>query len=139
MRSFETILALLVASTALSVVARRLRMPVPIVMVLGGLAVALIPRHRIVEIDPDLAFTMFVPPILFGSALSTSTRYLKANLRVVLSLAVGLILATTLAVAPEEQMAKRMKAKVTSVAASHVVMPSKPHEVAAVVLEAANA
>ena len=100
MRSFETILALLVASTALSVVARRLRMPVPIVMVLGGLAVALIPRHRIVEIDPDLAFTMFVPPILFGSALSTSTRYLKANLRVVLSLAVGLILATTLAVAP---------------------------------------
>jgi monovalent cation/hydrogen antiporter len=103
MKSFETILALLVASTALSVVARRLRMPVPIVMVLGGLAVALIPRHRIVEIDPDLAFTMFVPPILFGSALSTSMRYLKANIRLVLSLAVALILATTLAVAPLAQ------------------------------------
>ena len=41
--------------------------------------------------------------------------------------------------AAEEQMAKRMKAQVTSLAASHVVMLSKPHEVAAVILEAANA
>lgn len=106
MRSFETILALLVASTALSVVARRLRMPSPIVMVLGGLAVALIPQHRIIEIEPDLAFTMFVPPLLFGSALSTSTRYLRANLCVVLSLAVGLILATTLAVRLRDREAK---------------------------------
>ena len=40
--------------------------------------------------------------------------------------------------AAEEQMAKRMKAKVTSLAAGHVVMLSKPHEVAAVILEAAN-
>jgi CPA1 family monovalent cation:H+ antiporter len=95
---FETILVLLLASTALSVVARWLRVPVPIVMVLGGIAVALVPHLHPVELDPDLAFTIFVPPLLFGAAITTSIRGLRQNLRAVLLLAVGLVIATTLVV-----------------------------------------
>jgi Na+/H+ antiporter len=95
---FETILALLLASTALAVFARRVNVPVPIMMVIGGLAVALIPGLRLVEIDPDLAFTLFVPPLLFRAAITTSVRGLKANLRPVLMLAVGLVCVTALVV-----------------------------------------
>src|SRR5258705_5631627 len=96
---FETLLALLLASTALAVVARRLKMPVPVVMVLGGVGVALVPRRHLLEIDPDLAFGIFVPPLLFNGAIGTSLRGLRANVRSVLRLAVGLVIATTVIVA----------------------------------------
>jgi CPA1 family monovalent cation:H+ antiporter len=97
--AFETLLALLLASTALAVVARRLKMPVPVVMVLGGVGVALVPHRHLVEIEPDLAFGIFVPPLLFNGAITTSLRGLRANLRSILRLAVGLVIATTVIVA----------------------------------------
>ena len=100
MAGFETLLALLLASTALAVVARRLKLPVPVVMVLGGVGVAtLVPRGRLIEIEPDLAFGIFVPPLLFSGAISTSLRGLRANARAILRLAVGLVIATALVVA----------------------------------------
>ena len=99
MAGFETLLALLLASTALAVAARRLKMPVPVVMVLGGVGVALVPRRHLLEIDPDLAFGIFVPPLLFNGAIGTSLRGLRTNVRSVLRLAVGLVIATTVIVA----------------------------------------
>jgi len=68
-------------------------------LVFGGLVAALIPGVQVVEIDPALAFTIFVPPLLFRSAITTSLRGLRANLRSVTLLAVGLVIATALAVA----------------------------------------
>jgi hypothetical protein len=100
MAGFETLLALLLASTALAVAARRLKLPVPVVMVLGGVGVAtLVPRGRLIEIEPDLAFGIFVPPLLFSGAIGTSLRGLRANVRAILRLAVGLVIATALVVA----------------------------------------
>ena len=100
MAGFETLLALLLVSTALAVLARRLKLPVPVVMVLGGVGVAtLVPRGRLIEIEPDLAFGIFVPPLLFSGAISTSLRGLRANARAILRLAVGLVIATALVVA----------------------------------------
>jgi CPA1 family monovalent cation:H+ antiporter len=98
LEGFETILVLLLASTALAVLARRINLPVPIVMVVGGIGVALIPRLHLVELDPDLAFAIFVPPLLFRAALTTSLRGIRERLRPVISLAVGLVIATTLTV-----------------------------------------
>ncbi|TMB35998.1 MAG: hypothetical protein E6J62_08295 [Deltaproteobacteria bacterium] len=99
MRGFETILVLICASTGLAVLGRRVSIPVPIMLVFGGLVAALIPGVQVVEIDPALAFTIFVPPLLFRSAITTSLRGLRANLRSVTLLAVGLVIATALAVA----------------------------------------
>ena len=70
-------------------------------MVLGGVGVAtLVPHGRLIEIEPDLAFGIFVPPLLFSGAISTSLRGLRANARSILRLAVGLVIATALVVAP---------------------------------------
>jgi CPA1 family monovalent cation:H+ antiporter len=95
---FETILVMLLASTALSVLARKVHLPVPIVMVAGGIVVALIPHLHTVEFDPDLSFGIFVPPLLFRAAITTSISGLRANLRPILQLAVVLVLVTTAAV-----------------------------------------
>jgi len=98
-KGFETLLALLFVSALLAALARKLRVPVPIVMVFGGIAAAFAPLVQDVSIDPDVAFAIFVPPLLFRAALTTSVREIRDHLRAVAMLAVGLVLATTVMVA----------------------------------------
>src|SRR6202050_736632 len=99
MKGFETLLGLLFASALLAALARKARLPVPIVMVLGGVAAAFAPVVRELAIDPEVAFAVFVPPTLFRAATTTSVREVRDHLRSVAMLAVGLVLATTVMVA----------------------------------------
>ncbi|HEX6600488.1 MAG TPA: Na+/H+ antiporter [Gemmatimonadaceae bacterium] len=88
--------ALVVALTAL---ARRLPIPTPILQVIAGFAVASIPGIAIPELDPDLVFFVFLPPILWSAGMFTSVREFKRNLGPIGALAVGLVLVTTIVVA----------------------------------------
>ena len=99
MRGFETLLALLLASALLAAVARSVRVPAPIVMVFGGVAAAFLPVVQEVHLSPDIAFAIFVPPLLFRAAVTTSVREIRDHLRSVTLLAVGLVVATMVAVA----------------------------------------
>ncbi len=96
--TIEIVLVLLAAATFLAVLARRIGIPYPILLVLGGLAVGFVPNLPPVELEPDLVFLLFLPPILFGAGYFTSIRDLRANLRPIGLLAVGLVLATIVAV-----------------------------------------
>jgi len=102
--SVELLLALLIAATALAIVARRLGIPYPILLVLGGLAVGFIPGLPTVELAPDVVFLLFLPPILFAAGYFTSIRDLRANIRPILLLAVGLVLFTTAVVGAVTKM-----------------------------------
>ena len=99
MHGVELILVLLAAVTLLAAIAERTTIPYPIFLVLGGLALGLIPGAPTVELDPEMVFLLFLPPILFGAAYATSWRDFRANLRPIGLLAVGCVLFTTLAVA----------------------------------------
>ncbi|MDB4883530.1 MAG: Na+/H+ antiporter [Gemmatimonadetes bacterium] len=88
--------ALVVALTAL---ARRLPVPTPILQVVAGFLVGLIPGVSIPDLDPDLVFFVFLPPILWSAAMFTSVREFKRNIRPIGTLALGLVLVTTAAVA----------------------------------------
>lgn len=88
--------ALIIALTALG---RRLPIPTPILQVAAGLALGLIPGVQVPELEPDVVFFVFLPPILWAAAFFTPLREFKANLRPIGLLAVGLVLATTAAVA----------------------------------------
>lgn len=88
----------LMAVTALGLLARKLNIAYPIVLVFGGLLLGLIPRLPKIDIDPDFIFLFFLPPLLFPAALFTSWRDFRDNLRPILLLAVGLVLFTTVAV-----------------------------------------
>jgi len=91
----EIVIALIAAVLALATVARRLLIPYPIFLVLGGLVIGLVPNVPIVRLDPDLVFLVFLPPVLFSAAYFTSLRDFRANLRPISLLAIGLVLATT--------------------------------------------
>jgi Na+/H+ antiporter len=99
MHNFETVLTLLVGVTFLALVARRLDVPTPALLVAGGLLVALLPGLPVVQFDPQVVFLVFIPPLLFRASLLASYRDVRANLRPILSLGVGHVLFATLAVA----------------------------------------
>jgi monovalent cation/hydrogen antiporter len=95
----EIILGLLVAVAALATLAMRLRIPYPILLVVGGSLLGFVPGLPRVELDPDLVFLLFLPPLLYASAVFTSWRDFRANVRTISLLAVGLVLMTTFVVA----------------------------------------
>src|SRR6266496_2319469 len=94
----EIFVGLLLAVAVLALVARKLTIPYPILFVIGGLLLGLIPKLPKVRLDPELVFLFFLPPLLFPAALFTSWRDFQANLRPIFLLAVGLVLFTTGAV-----------------------------------------
>ena len=83
---------------ALATLAARLKIPYPILLVLGGSALGFVPGLPPVELDPELVFLLFLPPLLYVSAIFTSWRDFRANIRAISLLAVGLVLMTTFVV-----------------------------------------
>jgi CPA1 family monovalent cation:H+ antiporter len=92
-------LALIVAVAAMLVLAPMLRVPYPILLVVGGLAIGLVPGMPEFELDPELVFFGLLPPLLYGAAFFTSLRDLRATVKPIGLLAVGLVVATTAGVA----------------------------------------
>ena len=90
---------LLAAGAGLLAAAQRLRVPYPILLVLGGLGLAFVPGMPRIELAPDLVLVAVLPPLLYGAAFFTPLRELRANVGPISLLAVGLVLTTMLAVA----------------------------------------
>ena len=99
METFPLTLMLLAAVTLLAIAARRVHLPYPTVMVLGGLAISLIPGLPRVATNPELLLVLFLPPLLYAGAWFTSWRDFRANLRPISMLAVGFVVFTTVAIA----------------------------------------
>src|SRR6266850_4936077 len=95
----EIFVGLLLAVAVLALVARKLTIPHPILFVIGGLLLGLIPKLPKVRLDSELVFLFVLPPLLFPAALFTSWRDFRANLRPIALLAIGLVLFTTVSVA----------------------------------------
>src|ERR1700704_5082546 len=90
----ELILICLVAVALLAIVARKIRVPYPILLTVGGVGLALIPGLPAIQLDPQLVFNLFLPPLLYPAAVFTSWRDFRANLRQILPLAIVLVLLT---------------------------------------------
>jgi monovalent cation/hydrogen antiporter len=95
----ETVFLLLLFFVALfGIFARKLSMPYPIVMLLGGLALSFVPGIPHITLNPDMVFMIFLPPLLYSSAWSTSIRDFHANIFQISLLAFGLVGFTVLGV-----------------------------------------
>src|SRR2546421_7636390 len=95
----ELILICLVAFALLAIVARKIPIPSPILLTIGGVLLALIPGLPAIRLEPRLVFDLFLPPLIYPAAVYTSWRDFRANLRPILFLAIGLVLLTMTAIA----------------------------------------
>jgi monovalent cation/hydrogen antiporter len=99
MALIEATLLLLFLTTITVPWARRTGLPTEILLVLGSLVLSLLPGLPPLTLDPAVVFTLFLPPVLFAAAYSTSWRDFKRNRRPIFLLAFGLVLFTTTLVA----------------------------------------
>jgi len=93
------LLALLVGLAVLLILAPAMRIPYPIFLVLGGLALGFVPSVPTLALPPEVVLVAVLPPLLYLSAFFTSIRDLRANAQAIGILAVGLVVATTVTVA----------------------------------------
>lgn len=98
MTSFQTLIVLIFLATVLVGIAQKLRMPYPIALVLAGAALGFIPGLKAVSFDPNLILVVVLPPILYYASFSISFLEFKRNWGEIFSLALGLVILTTLAI-----------------------------------------
>src|ERR1051325_5518657 len=102
MHHIDIVLAVLLASVAVfAALSGTIGVPYPIVLVLGGLLLGIVPIPGLpeVQLQPDLVLVIFLPPLLYSAAFFASLRDLRRDVRVISLLAIGLVIATTCAVA----------------------------------------
>src|SRR5580700_2784400 len=92
LHAVETVILLLLVLVAIfAVMARRLQVPYPIVLVLAGLLISFAPHIPKIPLEPHIVFVIFLPPLLYASAWTMSWREFRRNAAVIGLLAVGLV------------------------------------------------
>jgi CPA1 family monovalent cation:H+ antiporter len=98
-RGLEVIVTILAAVLAMTWLARSLRWNEPVLLVAGGCLIGLTPEFRTLVVPPPVVLLVFLPPLLYWESLTTSLREIRTNLRGIVLLSTGLVLATAAAVA----------------------------------------
>ena len=99
MHAFEWLIGLLLGALLLSALARRLGVPYPTFLALGGIGIAFLPHAPNWTLEPGLALALFVAPVLLDAAFDTSLRDLRDNWFPVTMLVLAAVGVTTVAVA----------------------------------------
>src|SRR5579884_4151835 len=99
MAQLSLLFGILLAAIVTVPLARRTRLPQPVLMTVVGIVLALLPFVPDIRLEPDLILPLVLPPLVYAAAQRASVRYFRANARVILLLAVALVLVTTAAVA----------------------------------------
>src|SRR5262245_51367600 len=86
--------ALLAVIAALKVMAERVAVPLPILLVIVGLLLALLPGLPAIHLDPQIVLLVFLPPIVYQAAVYGSWQDFRSNLWPIVLLAVGPVLPT---------------------------------------------
>lgn len=94
MNDIELLLGLVAATVTLVWLARLANVPYPIFLVIGGLGIGLVPGVPELELDPDVVFLLFIPPLVHAAAYVSSPRHLRAFARPIGQMAVLLVVLT---------------------------------------------
>ena len=99
MGDIATIIILLAVVTALAQITDKIKIPYPILLVLSGIGIGLIPGLPHIALHPEIVFLIFLPPILYSAAWNTSWPDFRTAKRPITLLAIGCVIFTTCAVA----------------------------------------
>lgn len=99
METLEQLIIFITAAVILVEIAQKLGVPYPIVLIGGGTLISFVPGTHRIHLDPNMVLLMVLPPVLYYTAFWISNREFRKNLREIVSLALGLVIFTTIVVA----------------------------------------
>ncbi|WP_343705928.1 Na+/H+ antiporter [Flavobacterium sp.] len=99
MENYSIIIFILAIVIGLSAFADKLKIPYPILLVIVGVEIGFIPTMAEIEINPEIIFLLFLPPLLYDASFNISPKDFKTNLHTITTLAIWLVFLTTIAIA----------------------------------------
>ncbi|WP_262708213.1 cation:proton antiporter [Flavobacterium cupreum] len=99
MENYSIIIFILAIVIGLSAFADTIKLPQPILLVMVGIAIGFIPTMNEIEINPEIIFLIFLPPLLYDASFNISPKDFKTNLNTIGTLAISLVFLTALGIA----------------------------------------
>jgi Na+/H+ antiporter len=99
MEGYSIVIFILAMMIGLSAIADKIRLPYPVLLIVAGIAVGFIPVFPDIELNPDIVFLIFLPPLLYDAAFNISFNEFRTNINTIAALAISLVFLTTSGIA----------------------------------------
>src|SRR5882757_6628368 len=99
MENYSIVIFILAIMICLSALADRIKIPYPVLLIIAGIAVGFIPTLPDIEINPEVVFLIFLPPLLYDAAFNISFKEFRTNINTITTLAIPLVFLTASAIA----------------------------------------
>lgn len=99
MENYSIVILMLAVMIGLSAVAEKIKLPYPVLLIVAGMAIGFIPSLPQLDINPEIIFLIFLPPLLYDASFNISFPVFKDNLNTINTLAVSLVFITASAIA----------------------------------------
>jgi len=99
MENYSIIIFILAIMIGLSAIADRIKIPYPVLLIIAGIAIGFIPALPAIDINPEIIFLIFLPPLLYDAAFNISFKDFKTNISTISTLAITLVFLTTIWIA----------------------------------------
>lgn len=99
MENYTIILLIMSLMIGASGIAEKIKLPVPVLLLLVGIFIGFLPAIPDIELNPEIVMLLFLPPLLYDAAFNISFKDFKTNLNTISTLAIGLVFITTLGIA----------------------------------------
>src|SRR5689334_3165769 len=96
---FPYLLALILAIVLIIMLANKIKVAYPVLLVIAGLVISLFPWIPVIHIKPELIFIIFLPPLLYEAAWAISWKELWKWRRIIFSFAFVVVFLTASSVA----------------------------------------
>ena len=99
MENYSVVLVILAVMIGLSAVADKVKLPYPVLLITAGIGIGFIPAIPDIELNPEIVFLVFLPPLLYDAAFNISFKTFKTNINTISTLAITLVFITASGIA----------------------------------------
>ncbi|SEW51233.1 Na+/H+ antiporter [Chitinophaga arvensicola] len=99
MENYSIVIFIMALMILLSAVADKIRLPYPVLLITAGIGIGFIPALPNIELNPEVVFLLFLPPLLYDAAFNISPEEFRTNFNTIGTLAIGLVFLTAAAIA----------------------------------------
>jgi CPA1 family monovalent cation:H+ antiporter len=99
MENYSIVLFILAIMIGLSAIAEKIRLPYPVLLIIGGIAIGFVPVFPDIELNPEIVFLIFLPPLLYDAAFNISFKEFRTNINTIATLSITLVFLTASGIA----------------------------------------